>query len=79
MLLKPPALQNPCLLCSRVLTVSRGNRATSTVRPATPPDWGGGRRGEEGGGGRKGEGEREKGERAKLRREGEVKIKIRTH
>ena len=38
MFLKPPAARNPCLLCSLVLMVSRGNRETSTAVPANPPD-----------------------------------------
>ena len=37
MLRKPPALQNPCSDCNRVLRVSRGNKDTSTAVPAAAP------------------------------------------
>lgn len=34
----PPDRQNPRSLCNLVLTVSIGNKAISTTKPATPPD-----------------------------------------
>lgn len=34
---KPPAATNPCGDCRRVLSVSMGKRARSTVVPAMPP------------------------------------------